>query len=687
MNFDEYISFLNSKLSVIPGIGTKKVSLFAKLGIHSIWDLLYTFPYRYENRDVFGKIADVSAGWVGCVNAVVSSSVLEKKIKKNMSLYILKVEDSTGVMTVKWFSSPFNKHKIQRGMRYTFFGSIESDKRAKEMLLKDMEPYGESDITGRIIPVYPLTIGLTQKDFRKSISFVLNKISPLYETLPAEIVQRENLVSVSEAISQMHSPDDELKLRNAKHRLAFEEVFILTLALKKMRTVTEIKTNISISDVKCARNFENFIPFTLTEDQKRTINDICLDLKSNKPMNRLVQGDVGSGKTAVAACAAYVIYKNGYQTALMAPTEILAQQHYKAFCKFFESCNMKIALLTGSTKNKGEILNGISDGLYDVVIGTHALIEDRTKFRKLGLCITDEQHRFGVAQRASLSKGEDYPNVLVMSATPIPRTLSLVLYGDLDISIIETLPLGRQKIDTFCVNNTLRERLNGFIEKQISEGSQCFVVCPLIEESENIDALSGADAHKNLSHRFGSDNVVFMHGKVTPSEKDEIMERFKNHEFSVLVSTTVIEVGIDIPNATLMVIENAERFGLSQLHQLRGRVGRGNKKSYCVLVSDCKTDSAKERMNIMCKYSDGFKIAEEDLRLRGCGEFFGTRQHGVPELKIANLFTDMPVVKQATDASDVLLKDNPELSGEVYKNLKLRIDRILTDFAESKILN
>ncbi len=687
MNFDEYVSFINSKLNIIAGIGDKKASLFARMGIYNIWDLLYTFPIRYENRNRFSTVADAVVGATCCINAVVRSTVLEKKIKSNMSLYILRVEDSTGVMNIKWFSSPFNKHKIKRGLTYTFYGSIDGEKGVKEMILKDMEGVEERTLTGRIIPLYPLTSGLTQRDFRKSISFILEKLTEIYETLPDNIIKSENLMPLKDALFQMHNPDNENSLSLARHRLAFEEIFILTLALKRLRKVSNLKTNVRISDVKCAMDFENFIPFKLTNDQKKAINDICRDLKSPISMNRLVQGDVGSGKTAVAACSAYVMYKNNYQTALMAPTEILAQQHYKAFKKFFEKTDIKISLLTGSTKNKAEVLKGISDGIYDIIIGTHALIEDRTEFKNLGLCITDEQHRFGVQQRASLSKGDGYPNVLVMSATPIPRTLSLVLYGDLDVSLITSLPLGRQKIDTFCISSSLRERLNGFIEKQIHEGSQCFVVCPLIEESEKVSALSGRDAFENLSKRFGKGKVVFLHGKIASAEKDEIMARFQKGEFPILVSTTVIEVGIDIPNATLMIIENAERFGLSQLHQLRGRVGRGNKKSFCILVSECTTDTAKERMKILCNHSDGFKIAEEDLRLRGCGEFFGTRQHGLPEFKIANLFTDINIVKQATDCCNKLIKDDPQLENEEFTRLKLRIDKLLSDFEGGKILN
>lgn len=687
MEFCEYVNLLNSKLNIVKGIGEKKIALFAKLGIHNVWDLLYTFPYRYEDRSSYTLIADTVQGESYCVDAIVRGAVIEKKLKKNTSLYIIRIEDSTGSMNVKWFSSPFNKHKLKRGTRYSFYGTIESGESSKEMLLKDMEPYGENNLTGRIMPIYSLTSGLTQKDFRKSISFVFEKIDTLYETLPQSIINGWNLMSLHSAVAGLHNPPDELTLKRARERLAFEELFILSLALKRLRNANDIKTNVRISDIKCAKDFEDFIPFELTEDQKKSINDICRDLKSDKPMNRLIQGDVGSGKTAVAACAAYTVCKNGYQTAFMAPTEILANQHFTALCTFFANTEIRVGLLTGSSKNKKKILSDIADGNYDIVVGTHALIEDRTVFKNLGLCITDEQHRFGVRQRAALAKDTDYPNVLVMSATPIPRTLSLVLYGDLDISVILSLPSGRQKVDTFCVSSLLRQRLNSFIQKQIDSGKQCFVVCPLIEETEKVNALSGKDAYDNLCKRFGNENVEFLHGKMSADEKDEIMNRFRDNEFSILVSTTVIEVGIDIPNATLMIIENAERFGLSQLHQLRGRVGRGKDKSYCVLVSECETDVAKERMQIMCAHSDGFKIAEEDLRLRGCGEFFGTRQHGVPELKVANLFTDITIAAQAADACGFILKNDPEFESEDYSGLRLRIDKIFENFGGIKIFN
>lgn len=687
MEFREYVSILNDGLDTIKGVGEKKTSLFAKRGIYNLWDLLYNFPQRYEDRTVYFTISDAPTGTSCCINATVRSAVVEKKIKKNISLYILRVEDATGVMNVKWFSSPFNKTKLKRGEHYTFFGVVDVSGNSKEMSLRDMEPFGEKTVTGVILPVYSLVSGLTQKDFRKAIAFVQSKLENMFETLPSDVLAEHNLMPLKEAVFQMHTPTDNDTLSKARRRIAFEELFVLGLALRRVRSLREIKSNIEITNIKCASDFAANLPFEMTQDQKKTINEICLDFKSGKPMNRLVQGDVGSGKTAVAACAAYIVAKNGYQTALMAPTEILANQHFEALTGFFANSGIRCCLLTSSTSKRKGLIESITRGEYDVVIGTHALIEDRVSFAKLGLCITDEQHRFGVNQRAALSKEDEHPHVLVMSATPIPRTLSLVIYGDLDVSVITTLPGGRQKVDTFCVGEQMRPRLNEFIRKQIEAGNQCFVVCPLIEESEKVNAQSGEETYKRLCDTFANVRIGFLHGKMSAEQKNDIMEKFRNNELSVLVSTTVIEVGIDVPNATLMIIESADRFGLSQLHQLRGRVGRGDKKSYCVLVTDSTNDFSKERMKIMCTHSDGFEIAEEDLRLRGCGEFFGTRQHGIPELKVANLFTDLPLAKEAMNCCDDLLKKDPELGLPQHRGLRLRIDRLFNEFGNFKIFN
>ena len=687
MEHNKIIDLLNSDIGVVKGIGEKKKKLLNKLGVYSIWDMIYYFPRTYDNRTMFYNIASLPQEGNFCINARIGGSVIEKKIKNKMSLYIMRVEDPTGVLTVKWFSSPFNKHMLKRGQMYSLYGSLQADSKQREMILKDIEPFGNNELCGRIVPVYTATSGISQKELRKTIKVCLDYFEELPETLPSTIIKKYNLMNVYDALKHMHFPDDNEALTNARYRFKFEELFILSLSMKKVRRLSNKTTNVQIGNVKCVGDFANTLPFELTVDQKKVINEICADFKKQIPMNRLIQGDVGCGKTAVAACAAYAVVNSGYQVAIMAPTEILANQHFETFSEFFVHTDVKIGLLTSSTPDKKTIRNKIKNGEYNIVIGTHAIIQKNTDFFNLGLCITDEQHRFGVKQRAMLSTNDNFPHVLAMSATPIPRTLSLVVYGDLDISVITSIPSGRQKVDTFFVNQSMRSRLNDFIKKQVESGFQCFVVCPLIESDEESELNSGSDMFKYLSDIFSEFGVGFIHGKMSASEKDSIMNDFKSKKIHILVSTTVIEVGIDIPNATLIVIENAERFGLSTLHQLRGRVGRGNNKSYCVLVSDAKTDEAKERMKIMCSTSDGFKVASRDLEMRGCGEFFGTKQHGIPELKVANLFTDMPVVKDAVEACEEILSADPELDKVDYANLKLRIEKLLNNFENMNIFN
>jgi len=686
MDFIEYISILNSNLCILKGVGEKKSALFAKLGINTIADLIYFFPRTYEDRTNFCLISDAISDAYCCIKARPVRKVIERKIKKNVSLYNLKIEDKTGIMNVKWFSSPFNRVNVKVGGEYVFYGKI-SSKNSREMDLVTFEPLGENNQTGCIIPIYSSTGGLTQNDIRKAVKNAFSLIGSLADPLPLEIVSKNNFIKKDEAVRTMHNPEDFDKYNRAKKRLAYEELFILILALMRIKSVNKTKTSVVMKNIKCALDFSKTLPYELTADQKNAINEICQDFISGYPMSRLLQGDVGSGKTVVAAVSAYIAAKNKYQTAIMAPTEILANQHYETFKKFFENHNINLALLTSSSNNKKEISEKIKAGEIDIVIGTHALLEDYVEFSRLGLCITDEQHRFGVKQRSGLTHGEKYPHVLVMSATPIPRTLSLIIYGDLDVSVIASAPRGRKPVDTFCVNTSLHERIYDFMRKNISDGHQCFVVCPLVEDSDKIDANSSTGMFESMSEIFGKERVLLIHGKMNANEKDKIMQDFRDKKADVLVATTVIEVGIDIPNANIIVIENAERFGLSQLHQLRGRVGRGTDKSYCILVTDNTTEKCVERMKIMCSVKDGFELSKKDLELRGCGEFFGTRQHGLPELKIANLFTDMEIVNKAKYDCEIVLKNDPELLGKEYESIRKKIDEMFDSYGGIEILN
>ncbi len=686
MEFEKYTSVLNSELRIIKGVGEKKSALFAKMGIKNIWDLIHCFPRKYEDRREIFSIADATCGQSCCIKAVVVRKPAIKNVKKNISLYIIKISDGTGYMDVKWFSSPFNKNKIVSGAEYVFYGYV-SHENYKQMDLKAFEPVGMNRDTGRIIPQYPLTSGLSQNDFKKAVSGALAMFDCFVDSLPQDIIVANDLMNKNDAIREMHNPQNLNTLKRARMSLAFEELFTLTLALKRMRTATDLTTEVNITNVKCAAEFAEGLPYELTVDQKKVINEICKDLLKDKPMNRILQGDVGSGKTVVAAAAAYIMHTNGYQTAIMAPTEILANQHYNSMLGFFENTDIKVGLLTGSSRSKKNTLSDIADGNFDVVIGTHALIEPKVKFKNLGLCITDEQHRFGVNQRAELARNEKRPHVLVMSATPIPRTLALVVYGDLDLSVIKSLPKNRQAVETYHISPNKRNRLNQFISKEVQNGHQCFVVCPLIDESENTDIKSSVQIYQYFKKIFPMYCIGLIHGKLSNAEKDAIMKDFHDNRIQILISTTVVEVGIDVPNATVMVVENAERFGLSQLHQLRGRVGRGNAKSYCILVSECTTDESRSRMSVMCSVSDGFEVAQKDLEMRGCGEFFGTRQHGLPELKIANLFTDAELIEKVGGVCDEIIRKDPELLSDDMVYIKGRIKKLFLDCGSIEIFN
>lgn len=548
-----------------------------------------------------------------------------------------------------------------------------------------------SNNTGKIIPIYPLTFSLTQNTLRKIIENGLQKVQEqggLPETLPDYILKEYKLENENKANYDIHFPKDFEDFKKARRRLVFEELLSTQLALLQLKNnnLTDKKgikfnKNVKMSDVI------NTLPFKLTKAQLKVLQEIDENMESEKSMNRLLQGDVGSGKTVVAMITAYKAVKSGYQAAILAPTAILATQHMANFEKMLSQFDIKCELLISgiSKKNKEDILERLKNGEIDILIGTHAMLEENVEFKNLGLVVTDEQHRFGVKQRTKIVQKGQNPDVLVMSATPIPRTLALILYGDLDISIIDELPPNRKTIETFAVTNRMEERINNFIKKQVDEGRQAYIVCPLVEESEEEDNdLKAVETlyKKCKEETFSNYRVEYIHGKMRPKEKDEIMERFKNKEIDILISTTVIEVGVDVPNANIMVIENAERFGLAQLHQLRGRVGRGEYKSYCVLKYKGKGQNTKERMKIMCETNDGFLISQKDLELRGSGDFFGTMQHGIPDFKIANLFTDMDILKLAQEAATKIVSQDPKLEKEENRLLKLSVKDKFTDRIE-----
>ncbi len=656
----------------IKGVGPNRVKLLNKLGIFTLKDLITYYPRTYEDRSISKNIYECVDGEETTIEGIACSRVSEVRLpRKTMQKLIVRDETMTAMIT--WFNQPYLKTKFEQGKRYRFYGKISNKYGKIEMVSPVFDEAGKTQNTGRIVPIYPLTYQLSQNTLRKIMENAIMEVKGnLKELLPEEILKKNNLCGINEAIVSIHFPKDLEDYKKARTRLVFEELLSTQLALLVLKNNylteedgIEFDRNVKISDVI------NQFPFKLTKAQLRVLEEIESDMERKRPMNRLLQGDVGSGKTAVAMCAAYKAVKSGYQAAVMAPTAILATQHLENFNNILKKLDIKCELLiSGITKKKKtELLERLKNGDIDILIGTHALIEENVEFKNLGLVVTDEQHRFGVKQRTRIAEKGDNPDILVMSATPIPRTLALILYGDLDISIIDELPPNRKKIETFAVSKKLEARVNGFIQKQIEEGRQAYIVCPLVEENEEMDLQSVI----NLCEKYKKDifpqyRVEYIHGKMRPKEKDEIMLAFKEHKIDILISTTVIEVGVDVPNANIMVIEDAQRFGLAQLHQLRGRVGRGEYQSYCILKYEGKSDTVRKRMKVMCDTNDGFIISEKDLELRGSGDFFGTMQHGLPEFKIANLFEDMPILQQVQKVAQGIILEDPKLE----KNVELK---------------
>ena len=666
---------MTDNIQYLNGVGEKRALLFGKLGIDTVGALLRFYPRSYEDWSVITPISEARGAGNVCIKATVITEVKQSYIRRNMVLYKFKVKDHSGVMSVTIFNNKYDAEKIHIGEECLFFGKLSTDSFAFEMSSPKIRPIGFEIIR----PIYPSTAGISSNSIEKAVKTALTSTA-IKEILPESVVSANNLCSREFALQNIHFPKNSESLDKARRRLVFEELFMLQAGLLLIKNVNRGKTPCVMKE-NFSRDFLPLLPFTLTSAQERAIDDACRDMMSNRPMNRLIQGDVGSGKTAVAAAVCFNAVRNGYQAAMMAPTEILAEQHFSTFSSFFEGTDINIALLKGSlTKKKKDALKAsLEKGEIDIVIGTHALLSDNVFFKRLGLVITDEQHRFGVEQRGALSEKGISPHTLVMSATPIPRTLALIMHGDLDISIINEYPKGRQPIETYAVESALHERVYNYVKKHLDEGRQGYVVCPMVEESDEINGLISAEQHFAFLQEgeFKNYRVGLLHGKMKPRDKDAVMRSFASGEIDLLVATTVIEVGIDVKNAVIMVIENAERFGLSALHQLRGRIGRGSHKSTCIMISDSKT-AMDTRLKIMCLTQDGFVIADKDLELRGPGDFLGNRQHGLPELHIADLSSDLKTLRSAGLQAKELLERDPLLSDGENLNFKTEVHRIIS---------
>ena len=670
-------SLFRIPISSLKGIGAKRAKLFNKLEVYSIGDLVRFYPRDYEDWTEVTKVSDIFEQDTYNIKATIGSNVTESFVRSGRRLSKVIVYDETGAMELVFFNNKYISSMLKYGEEYYFYGKGKKDIRGIQMTSPTF--IHASEEIG-LQPIYPLTAGLPNRIIQNAVKDALKMLpKEIKDPIPLEFREKYNVSTLDFAIHNIHFPMKKDDMEMAKKRLIFEELLILNLGLRQLKNIHREETTIKTNN-DYTKEFEKTLPFQLTKAQEKVILECMEDIKRNKsPMNRLVQGDVGSGKTVVAASLAYTIIKNGYQAAFMAPTEILARQHFDTFEKLFKNLNVNIEVLTGSNTNKEkkEIRERLKSGEIDLIIGTHALITEDTQFKALGLTITDEQHRFGVSQRGELVSKGNNPHLLVMSATPIPRTLGLIIFGDLDISIIDELPPGRQIVDTFHISSKKRHRAFNFIKKHIKAGNQSYIVCPLVEEGDNdLDLASAEEYAENLmENEFANYSVGLLHGKMKASEKDKVMNEFVSGKISLLVATTVIEVGIDVPNATIMMVENAERFGLSQLHQLRGRVGRGKDKSYCILLSDATGDEAIKRLNAMQLTNDGFKIAETDLKLRGPGDFFGQRQHGLPELKIAE-FTDMENLRLAQNAAEEIITISKDLKDKEFRPLRAEIKRL-----------
>ncbi len=638
---------LADRLDTLPGIGPARARGLEKLGLVTVEDLLRCYPRSYEDRRKFSTVAAAPVDIPVCLELLVAEPPRLSRIRKGLELVKARLVDDTGSLTATFFNQTYMKDALRPGETYIVYGKVEGPPGRRQMTNPVCERSDRVRFTGCVLPVYALTHGISNNLLAGLARRCVDECAgQLEEVLPGPLRREHALAAAEFACRNIHFPRDEEALELARRRLIFEELFYLTCGMALLRTRRDEAAGVPFA-IPPVEEFLALLPFPLTGAQRRVMDEIAADVSAGPPMNRLVQGDVGSGKTMVAAYGAWLAAKNGRQCALMAPTELLAEQHFRSLAPLLEQASLRVGLLTGAVKGRArkELLAALAAGELDLLIGTHALLSEGVDYADLGLVITDEQHRFGVAQRAALSaKARRPPHVLVLSATPIPRTLSLVIYGDLDVSVIDELPPGRTPVQTFVVGEDKRQRMYGFVRKLVGEGRQAYIVCPAVEEGEDEGAglkAAASYARSLQTEVFPDLRVGLVHGKMKPREKDAVMTAFAGGELDVLVSTTVIEVGVDVPNAALMVVENADRFGLSQLHQLRGRVGRGRHQSYCVLVTSTRNPDSRARLKVLTKTTDGFQIAEEDLKLRGPGDFFGQRQHGLPQLRIADLAGDM----------------------------------------------
>ncbi len=651
---------LSDPITILKGIGPNKAAQFAALNIHTLGDLICHFPRGYEDRTRLVTISQLEPDKPACFRAMVMNTPRTAHIRKGLDVTKVQVADHTARLNLTFFNQKFTTGQLQYGKEYIFYGAVSGDFIGYNMISPAFEALDAPPVTTRrILPIYPLTAGISGAAMLKAVRQALAICDVPPEIIPESVRQQYGILPAERAYYAIHEPASMEEAELAKRRLIFEEFFVFSAGLSLMRATRAGKQTPAYENTDLTP-FMAALPFSLTGAQRRAIDEIMADFRKGTPMNRLVQGDVGSGKTMVAAAAAYCAAQNRRQSALMVPTEILAEQHHASLSRLLTPLGVRVGLLTGSMKEKDKktVRAAIAEGNWDLIVGTHALLSDSTSFSNLGLVIADEQHRFGVAQRSRLSAKSSDPHLLVMSATPIPRTLALIMYGDLDVSILDELPPGRQTVDTFLVTESYRPRINAFIRKQVEEGHQCYVVCPAVEENEELNIKSAELWAETLQTAVFPDlKVSLLHGKMKGAEKEAIMGAFSRGESHILVATTVIEVGVDVPNATLMVIEDADRFGLSQLHQLRGRVGRGKEKSYCILTSHNRNTDTLQRIKAFCKTNDGFRIAEEDLKLRGPGDFFGQRQSGLPAFRVADLSCDLKTLKDAQAASAQWIDD------------------------------